>query len=363
VSDLPTRPARVSVEVVANFRDSTAWDRYVETHPEGRFSQLFAYRCIEQVYGYRAHYFGIYSAGRLVGVLPTFEARSAFFGRRLVSQPFSEYGGMLLDADLNDDARKSVLVAIRSFLADNGFTELETHGNYGCGPERTGFARDNFQQLATLDLSGGHEAVWERSVSRHVRKAVRKAEREGLKTCEKSDDVALHDWFYPLYLRSMKRLGAPPHSLEMFTQSRAAFGERMRIYWALHEGTPVAGLLGFRCGQRVSIINIVSDERYWQFRPNDLVHWEFIKWATESGCLHFDFGSVRYQGQSQFKEKWGCEMQDSGYYFLAADSDSVHRSFDSSSRSMSFAGKVWTRFVPPSIARALGPTLRRHLVR
>lgn len=363
MSEFQSAHVPATIEVVAQFDDAPMWDRYVESHPEGRFSQLFAYRCIERAYGYRPHYFGIQSQGRLVGVLPVFEARSALLGRRLVSQPFSEYGGLLLNADLGDSARALVLASMRNFLGAQGFAELETHGNYGCGSERLGFSRDNAQQLATLALAGDNDAVWNKSISRHVRKAVRKAEREGLSTCEKSDVTALREWFFPLYLRSMKRLGAPPHSLDFFLHSRAAFGEKMRVFWALHDGAPIAGLLGFRCGRRVSIVNIVSDERAWHMRPNDLVHWEFIKWAVERGCLHFDFGSVRYQGQSQFKEKWGCDMQDSGYYFLAADAASVHRSFDSSSRTMALAGRVWQRFVPPTLARIMGPLLRRHLVR
>src|SRR5262245_43472175 len=96
------------IELVEDFSDAAAWDSYVESHPEGRFSQLFGYRCVEHVYGYKPHYLSFLRAGRLVGVLPAFEARSALFGCRFLSQPFSEYGGFLLDEDLDAAARDQV---------------------------------------------------------------------------------------------------------------------------------------------------------------------------------------------------------------------------------------------------------------
>jgi CelD/BcsL family acetyltransferase involved in cellulose biosynthesis len=351
------------IELVEDFGDAAAWDSYVEGHPQGRFSQLFGYRCLERVYGYRPHYLGFVRSGKLVGVLPAFEARSAIFGRRFLSQPFSEYGGFLLDADLDTGARDQVFDAVLSFMRLHRHEQLETHGNFGCGPSPR-FRRGNEQQLAYLPLTAGVSEVWEKVISRHVRKAVRKSEREGLTCIERSDEQTLRDHFHPLYVRSMKRLGSPPHAFAYFGQCRAALGERMRIFWAMRGEQPIAGLLGFTCGRRVSITNIVSDERYWELRPNDLVHWEFIRWAMENGYAQFDFGSVRYDGQAQYKSKWGCAMVESGYYYLATTAVAAgQRAFDSSSRTLTFAGRMWTNWVPAPVAQAVGPLLRKHLVR
>ena len=144
----------------------------------------------------------------------------------------------------------------------------------------------------------------------------------------------------------------------------SALGARLRIFWALRGTVKLAGLLGFACGQRVSITNIVSDERYWDLRPNDLVHWEFVKWASAEGYRYFDFGSVRYGGQRQFKSKWGCVLADSGYYFLAPHgAGAAQETFDSSSGTMQAASKLWARLMPPEMAQRLGPVLRRNLMR
>jgi hypothetical protein len=161
----------------------------------------------------------------------------------------------------------------------------------------------------------------------------------------------------------MKRLGSPPHHESYFTECLRALKGRMRIVWALHENEPIAGLLGYSCGARVSIVNIVSDERFWHLRPNDVVHWEYIKWACEAGYRYFDFGSVRYEGQGQFKEKWGCVLEDSAYYYLTLKPGTRYESFDSSSRRMALAGKIWKQYVPLAMTKALGPVLRKHLLR
>ena len=352
------------IEVVEDFTDAAAWDSYVEGHPQGRFSQLFGYRCLEQVYGYRPHYLGFLRQGRLVGVLPAFEARSALFGRRLLSQPFSEYGGFLLDDDLDAAARKQIFDAVVSFMQALDHEQLETHGNFGCGAPGIRFVRGNEQQFAYLPLSAKVDEVWDKIISRHVRKAVRKSEREGLKCVERSDERMLREHVYPLYTRSMKRLGSPPHAFDYFRRCLASLGSRMRIFWAMQGEQPIAGLLGFACGRRVSITNIVSDERYWELRPNDLVHWEFIRWAIENGYAQFDFGSVRYDGQAQYKSKWGCAVVESGYYYLTGTPGARdQRAFDSSSRAMTLAGKIWRDWVPDAVARAVGPLLRRHLIR
>jgi lipid II:glycine glycyltransferase (peptidoglycan interpeptide bridge formation enzyme) len=351
------------ISVIADFVEADRWDAFVEAHPEGRFSQLWGYRCIESVYGYRPFYIAVEREGRLVGVLPTFGASSRLFGRRQISQPFSEYGGFLLDEALDEQQARFVLERVREMLRELGTPLLEIHGDQGHGPARAHLAVANPQQLACLDLTRSEEDLWGKVISRHVRKAVNKAEREGLTCVEDSDERTIASVFYPLYLRSMSRLGAPPHPLAYFTACRAALGRRMRIYWAVKDGTKIAGLLGFACGRRVSIVNIVSDERFWELRPNDLVHWEFVKWARTAGHRHFDFGSVRYAGQEQFKSKWGCEMVSSGYYLVAAAGrDAPPATFDSSGGTMTLASRLWTR-VPAWAARWLGPPIRRNLMR
>jgi lipid II:glycine glycyltransferase (peptidoglycan interpeptide bridge formation enzyme) len=162
----------------------------------------------------------------------------------------------------------------------------------------------------------------------------------------------------------MKRLGVPPHTIDYYINSYREFGSKMIIFWVKKEGTVVAGLLGFACGSRISIVNTVSDPRYWQLRPNDLVHWEFVKWAKENGYLYFDFGNVRYDGQMTYKKKWGCILEEHGNYFICSDENTEPaQAVNSSSAAMKRAAALWSRYVPISVAKAVGPTIRKQLAK
>ncbi len=218
-----------TIDTITDFTDEKTWDAYVHAHPESRFCDLFAYRCVEKAYGYRPRYFGFVKNNELVGVLPAFETRSLFFGRRLVSQPFSEYGGFLLNPDLAEEDFQEILEQLKRFLSARKLAELEMHGLFSKPVANPGqyLAKSNAQSLAFLPLDRPLDELWSRVITYQVRKAVQKAERSGLKVVERSDNSTLVSEFFPLYLASMKRLGVPPHSIQYYLQCRAAFGDRM----------------------------------------------------------------------------------------------------------------------------------------
>lgn len=357
--------ADAAITIVEN-PDTAEWDRYVLAHPQSRFCHLSAYACLQSTYGYSPRYFAFRKGGKVVGGLPAFQMRSLFFGSRLVSQPFSEYGGLLLDDGLDEGDRHVIFGELRALTLAQGVPSLEMHGACGiegADPQRY-LVKDNAQHCAYLILDRPFDELWGMVFDRSVRKAVNKATRLGLTVVEECDAPIILNRFYPLYLRSMARLGVPPHTVRYFLDCFASFGSRMKIFWAVKDGEYVAGLLGFTCGRRVNITNTVSDPEHWPLNPNDLVHCEFIKWAQANGFKYFDFGSVRYDGQLMYKRKWGCTIDEHGYYFLSPEAGrSKVTTFNSSSPKMALMSKVWGRYTPAPVAERLGPFLRKHLVR
>jgi hypothetical protein len=222
----------------------------------------------------------------------------------------------------------------------------------------------NPHKYAYLKLDRPMQNMWNEIVDRQVRKAVNKAKRSNIMTEQGCDEESISRRFFPLYLQSMKRLGVPPHSVEYFVRCWHFLQNRMKIFWAVREGKTIAALLGFTCGIRVNIVSTASDASYWDYRPNDLLHWEFIKWAQEEGYEYFDFGSVRYEGQLRYKQKWGCTIRDHSYYLLSADGrEGKTMTFDSSSWLMKNLATVWSKYVPCSLSKAIGPVIRKYLVR
>src|SRR3954471_18024863 len=121
------------MDFIEDFDDAPAWDAYVESHPQSRFCQMYAYRYLEEVYGYKPRYSAFLKDNRLVGAVPAFEVKSMFFGRRFVSQPFSEYGGLLLDHDLNEQDVHEIMNWLKQFMKSSGVRAFEMHGRQGIG--------------------------------------------------------------------------------------------------------------------------------------------------------------------------------------------------------------------------------------
>ncbi len=347
--------------------DRAAWDRFVESHDQGRFCHLFDYGEVVGCYGYRPVRLAFVAEGRLVAVLPAALAQSLLFGRKLVSQPFSEYGGLLADPSLDQDEIAQIYDLLDDYLRRQAkIRVLEMHGNHGIAPHLRDarFAAQNPHHVAILALDRPLDALWHDVVQHSVRKGVNKAIAHGVEAFEECSETILRERFFPLYLRSMKRLGVPPHSLAYFLACLEFVGDRLKIFWARRDGEILAGLLGFACGGRVNITNIVSDADAWKFGPNDAIHWAFIKWAVEGGFRFFDFGSVRYEGQRIYKKKWGTVFEDHAHYFLSRDVAAVAgATFSSSSPRMSRLADLWSNHMPDKLAQLAGPMIRKHLVR
>lgn len=355
------------IRIESDWRDAASWDAYVHAHPEARYCQLYGYGHVVACYGYKPRYLAVLRNRDLVGVLAATEVSSLVYRHRLVSQPFSEYGGVLLHRDLSADETAETIRALRQHLreAARGST-LELHGNHGL--DRREMLADQSEpvgHIAVMALDADIETLWKQLVRHSVRKAVKQAEAHRIRVTFGANEAVLKDVFFPLYLKSMKRLGVPPHKLAYYTRSLESFGERMILAIARNpEGTAVAGLLGFSCNARVNIINTVSDPAYWNLRANDLLHWAMIKRTAESGHACFDFGSVRYEGQLTYKKKWGTEfLEHRNYLFGARERMSRQPIINSSSRSMQRMSRIWRSYVPDGVGRRIGPLIRGQLAR
>src|SRR5215207_10328140 len=74
--------------------DAAAWDRYLESRPDGSFYHLFGWRrVLQSSLRLEPMYLLARDNGEIVGVLPLVLLSSRIFGRVLCSMPFLNYGG------------------------------------------------------------------------------------------------------------------------------------------------------------------------------------------------------------------------------------------------------------------------------
>ena len=344
--------------------DGVIWNEYVESHQESRYCHLWQYnKVLMESYGFEPHYLIIKNNQITVGLLPFCAANSLFFGKILVSQPFSEYGGMLLD-EIHVEDYKIINDYLVNMLRTLNCNKMEIHGNIGVSTS----INENYMLLlnqykyATLKINSNYQHIKDKVVDYQIRKALKKADNSGLECFQDNSLDIIQNIFWPLYLNSMKRLGSPPHTINYFINLKKYFGEKLKIFWVKYNSNIISGLMGFTVGKRIQITNIVSDEKYWECRPNDLAHWEFIKWGCENGYEVFDFGSVRYEGQLKYKKKWGTDIYNTGYYFIAENNSKI-KTFSSSSENLMHLSKFWSNYMPISITKLIGPFIRKNLVR
>ncbi len=362
-SSAGVRPASELELVSATAADAPAWDQLVAQNPEGRFSHLWGFRRIlENTYGYRCVYLKICSEGLLVGVFPSIVAR----GSRLVSQPFIEYGGPLLRGV--SEAQKAQLAELLLRAAHNhGCQSLEIRGALGAQFLATSpyCVRRPLYSYAVLKL-GETDLLWRKSLTNEARKGVNKAQKAGLQSEVRRGKLSVADPFYALYLASMKRLGVPPHPRQFFDDLAAGLGEGLVASWVTHGQQTVAVLLGAICGARLQIYITTSSPAMLSLRPNDLAHWQLIAWAAAQDLRWFDFGSARYDGQIQFKKKWGVELREYAYYLIGMPGTSATtkiRTVQTSSTSMQMMAKLWSRMVPLRLTPVVGARIRRYLTK
>ncbi len=344
--------------------DAEGWDRFVDQHSEGRFCHLWGFRrALQEGYAYRCVYVNILARGHRVGIFPSIVLHRGL--GKLVSQPFNEYGGPLTE-NFSPPLYSKLAALLLRVAHQERCRSVEIRGGIGLeAATRAGWSRTPVHSYATLPLAGP-DHLWRHALTGEARKGVNRALHAGLRAEIRRGAAAVADEFYPLYLLSMKRLGVPPHRREFFLQLAAGLGNRLVAAWVQQSQKVAAILLAGIAGKRIHIFVTASETGTWSLRPNDLAHWELIRWAHSAALETLDFGSARYAGQIQFKKKWGAAFQEYCIYRIGPPDNSapLHMGITaSSSRLMRLMSNAWRHTVPLSWTEILGPPIRKYLTR
>ncbi len=305
------------------------WDEFVNQHSEGRFVHLTVYKDIlEKTYGYEGHFLYIQDQEEILSIFPFFEFKS-FFKKKFASQPFSEYGGILIKESLTQKQKEKIMQLWS-----------ETHGQF----------KRVRGKIAVLKIDS-YQNLYNR-FDYQIKKAINKAKRQGVRVFEESSLESTKNKFYPLYTYfCKKRHGSPPHSLDFFLNCYQYAPQNINIFFAECNQKVIAALWGSGAGKRIQINYNPSLEKYFSYRANDLLHSEFIKWAAQHNFKYFDFGPVRYEGQIRYKKKWGAEFLD---YFSS-------KAITPQSKLVKVFSWLWKNFLPLRLANRLGPYIRKNL--
>ncbi len=321
---------------------------FVQQWPEAKLCHMPAWTAmVENTFGHKGYYLTACEDSRICGVLPLTYVRSRLFGRRLISQPFSDYGGMLATSPAARDAlyERAVEIARQNRCA---FIEFR---NTAALPYDLHVRADKISMC--LPLARDPQEVW-KGLRHKTRNRVSKAEREGFSVV--SGGPELLDQFYGVWAVRMHELGTPCYSRRLFRSIMEMFPAESRIFLAQVGGVTAAVLFAYTFHGRVQCSWGAALRGYDEAGPNYILNWKAIEHYCGAGLELYDFGrSTVGSGQYTFKERWGATPVDLCWQYWTPQGKELHLVRPEESRYHRRV-EMWKK-LPLKVTLVLGPCI------
>jgi len=288
-----------------------AWDHGIASHGDRICFHTTAWaRVLHETYKHQPFYFQFFNKGRLAALLPLMEIRSPFTGRRGVCLPFSDLcAPLFFEPDIAGFVRDRLL----SFAQQRRWHYIEIRGGGSLrlapGPASRFYGH-------TLELGSDCTQIFNHFAS-SVRRAIRKADRSEVNVVVVRNRQAVGE-FYKLHLETRRRHGLPSQSVSFFRNIyehiiKAGVGF---IVLAQRGSRTIAAAIFFHFGNNAIYKYGASDNRFQEFRANNLVMWHGIQFLVRIGVEKLHFGRTEFEneGLRRFKFSWGTQEEIINYY-------------------------------------------------
>jgi hypothetical protein len=144
--------------------------------------------------------------------------------------------------------------------------------------------------IVLLDLRRGPDALF-REFSESRRANIRKAMRRGVQVVQASTEEDLAEYF-PIYCEWSQSKGQVPIPYPLFHETLLVRANR-RLFLARHGGATIAGVTVRFCpGGVMEFAANASLKADQSLKPNDLLHWRVIEWASAQGFVTYSLGGA-----------------------------------------------------------------------
>jgi len=181
----------------------------------------------------------------------------------------------------------------------------------------------NLKTTLVADLSVPEEELLARMKGR-TRYNVRLAARKGVEVVEPEFDEAWETFYKWMEATSQRKedyvLRRSRDYLHGVMREMHDVGQG-HLFFAEHEGTPLAGMYVFTFGEKYWYMYGASSNEKRNLKPNYLLQWEVMRWARQRGLTHYDMVGVpkpedldessSLWNVYKFKEGFGGEIVDS----------------------------------------------------
>jgi lipid II:glycine glycyltransferase (peptidoglycan interpeptide bridge formation enzyme) len=274
------------------------------------------------------------------------------FDNKLVSVPFSEYGGPIKQNKTTSE--EELLDFVKYLRSDLGADFVQFSG---CDLNHNDIRTRQSAVTFHINISREEDAVWDH-VRSNFRQDVRKARREGVKVV-RADSIEDLRKYYHLYLKTMRGHGSPPHSLNFLRTMWKKFdNDQFRLYLAKKDGKCINGRIVLRFGNRVIDRMSVADIEYRSLNGGSLLLWEAISEASSDGYEVFDLGRTRRgTGVYTYKKKLNGEEIELTDSFLISDNQIPSLDPEEDYQTLQ---KYW-RKLPLPVVKTIGPHIRKGI--
>ena len=339
-----------SVKILIN-ESSDNVDKYMLSH--GAIYHLTKWsEIIHQEFGHNCYYIYIENEqGGVCGVLPLVHINSYIFGNYMVSMPYFNYGGLVVDSDEIENMlfTKATELASKNNVAHIEYRETKSR----CREWPVRLDKVNM----ILDLPETIDELAKNLGSKR-RSQIKRSLKEGVNVIV--DGVGLLDDFYSVFSENMRDLGTPVYPKSFFRTIFDNFPDNTRlVVLKLNDkAISAAFLIGYKDTLEIPWASTLS--KYNSFSPNMLLYWEVLKLAIEEGYQKFDFGrSSVDSGTYKFKKQWGAKPKQLYWHYWLSDGMKMPKLTPDNPK-YKLAISIWKK-LPLWLCNFIGPKIVKNL--
>ncbi len=327
------------------------WDEYVQHTPAATFFHRSGWKAVlERAFGHNCYFLYAQDDGKIVGVLPLSQVKSALFGNTLSALPFCVYGGIVADNEQAAQGLRQEACRLAESLKVDALEMRNREASAANWPVKELY----YTFRKAIDPSND---VNLKAIPNRQRAMVRKGIEEGL----------LSEWdqgverLYRVYSESVRNLGTPVFSMRYLRILWEVFGADCSVLMITHDEQDVAAVLSFYFRDEViPYYGGSTSEARTVKGVNHFMYWELMRRSSEQGYRLFDFGrSKAGTGPYSFKKNFGFEPQALPYEYYLVTSD-IMPDVNPLNPRYRLMINVWSK-LPLPVANFVGPFLARSL--
>lgn len=250
---------------------------------------------IAEEYGFTPLYYIARCGTRVAGLLPLFLIDN-LTGRKLVTPPFSMYGGLHSD-DVH--VQQAMLGHVQQLSRDIGVRRISVRLSSPDLSETHAFAVQETDSI--VETAGQTYVSYEQSLRPRVRTYIRQAVRMGYIVTTGNDDDLLTQ-FYQLLTITRQRQRLPIPRISYIRRIASLF--RVHFVVVTLSGRPVSAAMTIEDRSALYFAYLGRIARYEKGNPTFLVYAEMVKMAIDRQLDALYLGGSNTSSLLGFKQKW-----------------------------------------------------------